>query len=475
MKQIIKNFFYQASYQVVLILLPIVTIPIVSKALGPTGIGEWNYVNSIVNYFVLIAGLGLASYGVREIAHVRDDYAGRSKKFFEIEFFNLIFSGSILIVYAIFIINTTHNYLFILQSLVVIGSILDISWFFQGIEQFKRITIVNVLVKILSFLAIVFLVKQESDLARYVLIQSASIFISSLSLWFFIKGNIFYVKVTFSEIIGHFFPALKFFVVKVAMSISNNLTKTLLGSLGSMASVGYFSNSLTMVLISSSIIGALNTVMIPRMTYVHANQSNEEMLEIFKKTMDFQIFFSFLISFGIVLTNEKLIGWFFGEKFISIVHIVPLLAPVIILGTIHSGIAAQYLIPHDKMFAYNVNLIVATIISVILAVTLIPVIGIYGAVVSYLIFQLYLCVSMSFSMYRYSGFKFEFMKIAIYGLCGVIMCIAVKFVTQKFPSMPTTTILQALLGTLVFFVVSIFFKVNPIFNFMMQRKNNTVI
>lgn len=475
MRQIIKNFFYQASYQLILILLPIVTIPIVSRALGPTGIGEWNYVNSIVNYFVLVAGLGLANYGVREIAHVRNDKYNLSKKFFEIEFFNLIFSGSILIAYSIFIVNTTHNYLFILQSLVVVASILDISWFFQGIEQFKKITIVNVLVKIFSFLAIFFFVKHESDLPRYVFIQSASILISSISLWFFIKGKVSYVRVTFSEVIAHFFPALKFFVVKIAMSISNNLTKTLLGSLASMVSVGYFSNSLTMILISSSIIGALNTVMIPRMTYVHANQSGEEMLGIFKKTIDVQIFFSFLISFGIILTNEKLIDWFFGKEFTFIIHIVPLLAPAIVLGTIHSAIAAQYLIPHDKMLAYNINLIAATVISVILSVLLIPIFGIYGAVVSYLAFQFYLCVGTSISMYKYSGFKFEFMKIGIYCLSGFLMYVSVTFITQKFPSTPITTLIQVLVGTAVFLIISALFKVNPIFNFIMQKKNHTVI
>lgn len=184
-KKIATNFLYQAMYQVTLIVLPIVTIPIISHALGADGLGLWNYVSSIVSYFTLVAGLGLANYGVREIAIVKKSKELLSKKFFELQIFNAFFSLGTFIVYLIMILFLPNKDLYLAQSFVVLGALFDISWFFAGIEDFKKISLLNVFIKVVSFVCILLFVKNRSDLFLYVLIQSLSTFFLNLDCGFF--------------------------------------------------------------------------------------------------------------------------------------------------------------------------------------------------------------------------------------------------------------------------------------------------
>uniref|UniRef100_UPI0022E62F14 oligosaccharide flippase family protein n=1 Tax=Vagococcus bubulae TaxID=1977868 RepID=UPI0022E62F14 len=175
MNKIISNFMYQLIYQITIIILPIITIPIVSKNLGVEGLGVYNYVSSIVNYFVLFAGLGLANYGIREISIVRNNKKNLSKKFWELELFNIIIAISILFIYILFLILLNDRLFFLISGITLLATLFDISWFYYGIEDFKIISLINFIIKIISFLCILFFIKNTDDLWLYFLIQSISI------------------------------------------------------------------------------------------------------------------------------------------------------------------------------------------------------------------------------------------------------------------------------------------------------------
>lgn len=110
--KIVSNFIYQLAYQLTLILLPIISIPIVSKSLGVEGIGTYNFITSVVSYFILISGLGLANYGIREIAVVKNDKKKLSEKFWTLELFNIIVASIVLIFYLLFIYILKLNVFF---------------------------------------------------------------------------------------------------------------------------------------------------------------------------------------------------------------------------------------------------------------------------------------------------------------------------------------------------------------------------
>ncbi len=460
-KKLLKNFIYQGSYQILITILPIITIPIISRSLGPDGVGTWNYINSIVSYFILIAGLGLNSYGVREIALSNSSKEKLSKKFWELEFFNLFFSLITFIIYIFFSIHRNNSVLFLIQGLALLGSLFDISWFFSGIEDFKKVTQLNFIVKTLSFICILLFINNKNDLWKYFLIQSLSILISQISFWFFLKNKISFVKVNLKDCIQHFFPALSFFIAKIAGNIFFNINKTILGILTSMSIVGYFSNSLSMVWMATNLVSSLNIVMIPRMSSLFGKNNTDEMDKLLEQTIHFQLFLTILVSFGIITINDKMIVWFFGTDFLPITHMVPYLAPIVVFQSLHAAIANQYLIPRGEIKSYNYTIIIATIFTVSLDLVLIPIIGIYGAIIGLLLGQIMVMSLRIKALQKTSSFTFHWRSILIYLVTGTFMWGTTFLLTKNMNSNFITTLIQIIVATSIYFIVTTLFKCNP--------------
>ena len=167
-KSIAKNYIYNLIYQLLTILLPLITTPYLSRVLGAEPIGIYGYTISIVTYFILFGSLGIAMYGQREIAYIQNDKKSRTKIFLEIiivRTISLIFSMTLF--YIIF--GRTGEYAIYYKILLVemLANVFDISWFFQGLEEFDKTVTRNMIVKSISLILIFALVKQPSDLWKY--------------------------------------------------------------------------------------------------------------------------------------------------------------------------------------------------------------------------------------------------------------------------------------------------------------------
>jgi Membrane protein involved in the export of O-antigen and teichoic acid len=469
-EKLFANFFYQATYQVLIVLLPIISVPIVSKALGPPGIGTYNYVTSIVNYFVLVAGLGLANYAVREISFVRDNKEDLSKKFWEIQIFNLIFSVVVFLFYLIFSLYSRRSIIFLAQAPIVFSTILDITWFFQGIEDFKKITMTNAIIKIATFILIVGYIKQPSNLLRYVFIQSISTLASSAIFWIHIRNKVFFVRVTKKEIWGHFKPALNFFILKISATLFTNFNKTLLGIHSTMSVVGLFSNSLTLIIMGSSLLNTLNTVLLPRMSALQKNKDEKKMIQLLQKTIHFQFFLTIPLMFGIIALTPKMITWFFGAAFSDMKMLVVILTPIVVFQSLHQGIANQFLVPRDEMRAYNISMIFGAAINIFLGLVLIPKIHEYGAAISFLTGQLVLAISRSIVLIRTSMFRFDYRKIGTYLSSGLLMLWVITICSSSLPGNIITTTFQSILGLIFYMGITAIFGTNPIVNIIKDKR-----
>ena len=169
--QIAKNYLYNVIYQVFIIIVPLLTIPYLSRILGPSGIGINSYTNSIVQYFVLFGSIGVGLYGNRQIAFVRDNQVKMSKVFYEIFILRLL---TICLAYLLFVafltINGQYHAYYLSQSIAIVAAAFDISWFFMGIENFKVTVLRNFIVKLLALFSIFLFVKSYNDLNIYILI-----------------------------------------------------------------------------------------------------------------------------------------------------------------------------------------------------------------------------------------------------------------------------------------------------------------
>ena len=166
-KKMTINYIFNLAYQILIIILPLITTPYVSRILGPDGIGAYSYTASITTYFILFGCIGLNLYGQREVAYHQSDKIAISKTFFEILLLK-IGTMAISICVFIFTVQMMNQYklLFYIQLLDLIANMLDITYFYQGIEEFKVIVIRNVLIKIIGIICIFTFVKTKADLDR---------------------------------------------------------------------------------------------------------------------------------------------------------------------------------------------------------------------------------------------------------------------------------------------------------------------
>ena len=231
-KSITRNYIYNVLYQVLVIIVPLITTPYLSRVLGAEKIGIYSYTLSITTYFILFGSLGVAMYGQREIAYLQDNKYERSKTFFEILFMRFITLGIALVVfYFSFVLKGDYSTYYKILLLEIVANALDISWFFQGLEEFKKTVLRNSLVKIMSVIFIFILVKTQNDLIEYFIIYVLSTFLGNISLWIYLPKYIEKIKFKDLKVLRHLKPTIGLFIPQVAIQIYTVLDKTMIGSI----------------------------------------------------------------------------------------------------------------------------------------------------------------------------------------------------------------------------------------------------
>lgn len=462
-KKLFSNLIYQFIYQVTIIVLPIVTIPIVSHSLGVEGIGTYNYIMSIISYFVLTAGLGLSTYGIREIASSKGDKAELSNKFWELEFFNIFVASIVIILYIAFVVLFIEKKLFfIVGGITLLATLFDISWFYYGIQDFKQITVINILIKILSFLSIFFFINKKDDLIIYFFIQGVSVLISNISLWYFLRTKIIWIKPKREMVMRHLNPALHYFIGKISITLYTTLNKTLLGVLGTTILVGLYTNSLQLVTIFVTLIGTLDTVLLPHMTNLYSKNDHRKMIELMEKSINLQLYISIPLSFGIIATNRSVIPWFFGKDFLFLEKTVPFLAPLVVIMPLGISIVRQYLMPQNKIKQFNISVIIAGIVSVVLNLTLIPIFNIWGVIISTLVSETLVTLIRLIDLLKNTEFKFNVLDIILYVFSGGVMLYVLNILTNNWQPSIKTTLYQAIIGFFTYLLLTSLFHRNPI-------------
>ncbi|AYW46470.1 oligosaccharide flippase family protein [Tetragenococcus koreensis] len=469
MKKTLSNFIYQSIFQVTKILLPFITIPIVSQALGPSGIGVYNYTRSIAQYFVLIAGLGIGVYGNRQIAIHRDNKIDLSRTFWEIFSMSFFISVCSLFVYFIIISFSEDKIYFYYQSLIIIAAVFDISWFFMGMEDFKKSSLSSLAGQIVAFILILVFVNDQNDLNKYILIQGFNILFSQLVMWGFVRKYIIFCKVSFKNIKKHFFPALQYFIPKIAIMLYTNLNKTLLGWLGTSAQVGFYSNTVQINGVLVTLITTLDLVLLPKMSNLFSKGKFNEILNVLKKSLHLQLFFSIPLAFGLLTITSQFVPWFFGEKFEFITKTIPLVTPLLVVIPLGIAVGRQFLVPMNRVKVYNMAVINGAIVGVITNFILIPRVGIYGAIVATILSELFVTITRVYAFIRETHFKFDFMMITKCVLSGLMMYLITTWTTSGWNASIKTTIIQVIIGIVVYMVLMTVLKANPIFELIKSR------
>lgn len=471
-KKVIKNYLYNLGYQVLIILLPLVTTPYVSRVLGAKGIGTYGYTNSITQYFILFGCIGLNLYGQREIAYYQNDIQKRSKVFFELLLLRIItVSISIILYYFSFCQNPTYGYIFSIQIIDVVASMFDISWLYQGMEDFKKIVLRNTLVKICGLIIIFMFVKSPADLPIYVLSYSATLLLGNLSMWMYLPKFVKKVSLKYLDIQKHLRPTIVLFLPQIATSIYTMLDKTMIGALtNNTAEVGFYEQSQKIIRMAMTIATSLGTVMLPRVANLFKEGKLDEVKESMYTSFQFISFLTFPLCFGLIGISKGFVPWFFGEGYGKVVYNMMIISPIIIIIGYSNVIGTQFLLPTGRQKEYTLSVCTGTVVNLCCNFLLIPMLLSYGAAIATVIAELSVTLVQVIATRSTFSYRYIFKLVYKYIIAAVLMLVVLLFLSNIMPVGILYTVIQMTAGCFVYFIVLIVLKDSSIYTVINKIK-----
>lgn len=464
-----KNYFYNLLYQIFVIIIPLITTPYISRVLGSDGIGQYSFCYSIASYFVLFGALGFNTYAQREVAIFQGDKNNQTLVFWEV-FILRIFSVFVSAIIYFFIIqlffgSTDYYYIFLILLITVLSTIFDITFLYQGNEEFGFIVLRNAIIKLIGIASIFIFVRKSGDVWIYALCQSVILILSNLTLWTRIKKVL--VKVDLSRIkpLRHLLPTLKIFIPTIAASIYTMLDRTLIGVLvtgettnisGEIVKIadvenGYYEQSEKIVKLILTVLTSLGVVMIPRNSNVVASGNKNEFISNIYGAFKFVSIIGFPLAFGLAAISFNFCPWFFGDGYEKVPLLIIMFCPLILIIGCSNILGVQYLLPLKKDNFCSVAIVSGAVLNLILNIILIPLFLSYGACIASISAELIVVILM-FIFSRKDIKVTIILKECIKPLISAtIMFLVVYFTSKLFESRIIFSLILIIEGIIIYF------------------------
>lgn len=394
MASVRKNYVYNLLTQILVMVLPIVTTPYLSRVLGETNLGLYNYALSIVNYFILFGTVGLNVYGQREIAACAGDRKRRSAVFFELLLIRAAtLTASILVFVFVLLPRVEQPRVYSILGIELLGSLLDIGWYFQGREEFRMQSLRTVITRSIGIACVFLFVRSENDLEAFLLCYALSLFAGNLTLWFPLKKELCAVPLRELRFRKHLLPVLWTFLPQAAANIYTQLDRTMLGLLTghNYAEVTYYSQAEKIVKLSLSVITAIGGIMLSRVAAVLSEHDTGKAKAYIEKSFRFMTILAFPMMAGIAAVAADFVPWFFGPGYEPVVPCMRLLAPLVLIISTSNILGTQYLLPARRMREYTISILCGAAVNCALNALLIPKLLASGAVIATLIAETAVC------------------------------------------------------------------------------------
>lgn len=460
---ILKNQIFNFSMQILNIIFPLIAIPYTTRLFGPDVLGEINFANSIVQYFMIAAIAGIPIYATREVARNRDDSNALRKIFKEITILQTIFTSISLIGYIILIFSIgtlrSNLYIYIFLGIQILSNAFNYSWFIQGIEKYKYAAIATFITKLINVILIFTLLKEREDYYIYAFIMGITVFINvfinmmtSLNLLKRFKVDK-KIKMQSIDLKVHIYSILVFFLSDVAAKVYTAMDQTMLGILDSKESVGYYSMSIRLVKVLLSFVTSLAVVMIPRIS----NSIKNNRIKDAKKYIGISTNLVYLIAipaiFGILAIGEEVVTVYLGTEFLKSIAIFKIVSLNLIIIGLSNVFGMQVMIPYGKEKKFTIILSSAAVLNFIINLVLIPKLSYFGATYATLLAELLVTVWMYFEVRKLVGDIPELFKPWKMLIPSAVFYLVIKFIVKSFISsnigvilisIPTAAIIYAL-------------------------------
>ena len=470
-KKTIKNYIYNLIQQVLLVVSPLITIPFLSRSLGAEGIGAYSYAFALTNYFTLVATLGCDVYGRREISYVKNSLIDRSKKFWSIQIIKTICTLLVSIFYIAFSLNNANKVLLLILMFHLINVPLNIGWFYQGTEKFKKITIRTIFLKLAELLFVVFCIHSKGDLIKYTFGSSFINFLTFFVLWLDIKNDIRFEKVTLKEIKFDLKNCLQFFLPAIATSVYTLLDKTMLGILtGSYTENGYYEQAQKINIVLLRIVLSLGLVLLPQIASAFKEGNKKQVNEFINKSGKYVFFISLPLALGLICISDNFVPWFFGNGYNKVSELLKLSGFILIMQGLDDVFGMQYLVNVGKQKQYIISLFSGAIMNFIFNLILIPKLASAGAIIASFLGELVIVLIQMYYVKDSINLKRFFKQSKNYVIASLAMLIIIPLNNYiKVPILNTVIIIG--LSMVIYFITLFILKDDTMINVFKKIKD----
>ena len=369
------NIIFNAIYQVLVLIIPFITSPYVSRVLLPTGVGNYSYAYSWISYFVPIADYGFLEFGTVRIAKYRRDKEKYSNFFWQFFICKVLFGLLVTGIYLALVVSGVFlspeysrntKVVFLIRSLDILGSVFDITFLFQGLEKFVSLCVRNLFIKILNLLLIFCFVRTSTDYLNYVIVISVCLFLSGASTLLTIPYSVNKPKITKFNPFIYFKDAFVYFIPYFVNSAFYVIPKTAIGLMAKNPAVsGFYESADKLVNIVLTMIGSLSTIRMSRMIYLYETKNTAEIER--KVTQVFQLYSLFALPcfFGLVAINKYFTIGFFGSDYSEAIRMIYIRAPKILFNPLTKILGSIYYVPTGRAWTRSFLLVAGLVFGVV--------------------------------------------------------------------------------------------------------------
>lgn len=378
-----KNTVYNTIKTVFGIIFPLITFPYITRVLGVDNVGKVNYGNSIVNYFTLIAGLGISTYAIRECSKVRDDKVKLSDTASQILSINVI---STIIAYAALFITLlsarrldSYRSLILIQSVTILFTTLGADWLNQAMEDFRYITIRTVSIQVISLSLMFIFIHHPDDYIKYAAISvfaaSGANVVNMLYRRRFCKTR-FTLRIEWKK---HIVPIMLLFSMILSQTIYTSSDTTMLGLMKGDRQVGLYSTSVKIYNMVNTVVASIANVVMPELSAYFAIKDYKNINKILRYALSFIVTLGIPCLVGLNVITVPLIYTVAGADYVDAAMSMHILTIALACSFIGGFFGNIIMIPSGREKYSLQSSIVSAVVNFVLNLILIPIWGLNAA------------------------------------------------------------------------------------------------
>lgn len=375
-QSLVKNSVYNVAYKLLNVFFPLISSVYISHILLAEGVGRVAYAQNIVTYFTTLAALGLPNYGVREIAKIHLDFLKTQKIFSELFIVNTISTlvcGGLYYLIIFFVPRFNNDLLlYFVVGLPIIFNFINVDWFFQGEEEYGYIAFRSFIIKVVSLIALFLFVRNKNDVVIYALILSLATCGNYIFNIFRLRKYKIKLQLKNIDIMQHIKPVIIMLGTTLAIELYTLLDTTMIGIFCSDVYVGYYTNTMKLVKVIITVITAIGSTLLPRLSYYHMIGENLKCEKIVNYVFAIMLFLFIPCQIGMIICSDAIIPILFGNSFLPAVNTFKIASFLICTLGFSNLFGTQILLTFGEEKKLFVCTILGAITNIILNSFLIP-------------------------------------------------------------------------------------------------------